>query len=398
MSLNSTPSANRVHIGIFGRRNVGKSSLINALTNQNLAIVSDIKGTTTDPVLKSMEILPIGPVVLIDTAGIDDDSELGKQRIEKSLKILGKTDLALLVTEYGVELSAEEQSLIEKFEASKIPYIHIVNKSECDESAMSKQETAGKIYISCNKKQNIEYLKQQIAIKAKPLEQTKPIVNDLLDAHSTVVLVTPIDESAPKGRLILPQQQVTRELLDNEHRVIIVQPSQLPDTLSMLKSPPSLIITDSQVFGKVSELTPSDILLTSFSILFARYKGILEPCMEGISTVGRLSNHAHILISEGCTHHKQCGDIGSVKIPAWLEEFTQKSFEYTFSSGNDFPDELSPFSLVVHCGGCMLGEREVLRRIQQAQSQNVPITNYGMLISLVHGTLQRSLLPFTKRL
>ena len=389
MSLNNTPSANRVHIGIFGKRNAGKSSVMNALTNQNLAIVSDVKGTTTDPVLKAMELLPIGPVVMIDTPGIDDEGELGALRIKKSYQMLNKTDVAVVVIE-GAEESAEDKHLIEKIIAKNIPYVLFHNKS--DTFTADKKE--GHLYGSALNKIGIDELKQAIVTLANSEDSDKKIVADLIKPLDIVVLVVPIDAAAPKGRLILPQQQTIRDILDAGAVSVVVKDTELKETLEKLGTKPRLVITDSQAFGKVSAIVPDDIQLTSFSILFARYKGSLETAVKGATSIEQLNDGDKILISEGCTHHRQCGDIGTVKLPNLLKKYTGKSLDFEFTSGTEFPEELSGYKLVIHCGGCMLNEREMKYRYLCAAEQGVPITNYGTAIAYMNGILKRSVAPF----
>lgn len=389
MSLNNTPSANRVHIGIFGKRNAGKSSVMNALTNQDLAIVSDVKGTTTDPVLKAMELLPLGPVVMIDTPGIDDEGELGALRIKKSYQMLNKTDVAVVVID-GAEESAEDKQLIEKIIAKNIPYVIFHNKSDI----FTAEKKEGHLYGSALGKIGIDELKQAIVTLANSEDNDKKIVADLIEPLDIVVLVVPIDAAAPKGRLILPQQQTIRDILDAGAVSVVVKDTELKETLAKLGTKPKLVITDSQAFGKVSSLVPNDIQLTSFSILFARYKGSLETAVKGATAIEQLNDGDKILISEGCTHHRQCGDIGTVKLPNLLKKYTGKSFDFEFTSGTEFPDDLSSYKLVIHCGGCMLNEREMKYRYLCAAEQNVPITNYGTAIAYMNGILERSVAPF----
>lgn len=396
MSLNSTPSSERVHIGFFGKRNAGKSSLINAITNQNIAIVSDIKGTTTDPVYKAMELLPLGAVSIIDTAGIDDDGELGKLRIEKTKQILSKVDIAVLVVDSTVGMSKEDKELISFFEERNIKYIIAYNK--CDLASIPTFKKNNEIYVSANPKVkiNINELKELIAsiYEENPNKQT--LISDLVSRNDVVLLVTPIDSAAPKGRLILPQQQVIRDLLEVGAITIVVQENELKTALEKCKQKPKIIITDSQVFSKVSNETPSDILLTSFSILFARYKGILKYAVDGVKQLDNLNDGDTILISEGCTHHRQCDDIGSVKIPNWVKSYTGKRLNFEFTSGTEFPCDLSKYKMVIHCGSCMLKDSEVLNRYEFAQKQGIPITNYGIAIAYIHGILKRSVEVFPK--
>lgn len=389
MSLNNTPSANRVHIGILGKRNAGKSSVMNALTNQNLAIVSDVKGTTTDPVLKAMELLPLGPVVMIDTPGIDDEGELGALRVKKSYQMLNKTDVAVVVID-GAEESAEDRQLIEKIIAKNIPYVIFHNKSD----TFTSEKKEGHLYGSALEKIGIDELKQAIVTLANSEDNDKKIVADLIEPLDIVVLVVPIDAAAPKGRLILPQQQTIRDILDAGAVSVVVKDTELKETLAKLGTKPKLVITDSQAFGKVSAIVPDNIRFTSFSILFARYKGSLETAVKGAVKIDQLNDGDKILISEGCTHHRQCGDIGTVKLPNLLKKYTGKSFDFEFTSGTEFPDDLSSYKLVIHCGGCMLNEREMKYRYLCAAEQGVSITNYGTAIAYMNGILERSVAPF----
>ncbi len=389
MSFNNTPSANRVHIGIFGKRNAGKSSVMNALTNQNLAIVSDVKGTTTDPVLKAMELLPLGPVVMIDTPGIDDEGELGALRIKKSYQMLNKTDVAVVVID-GAEERAEDKQLIEKIKVKNVPYVIFHNKSD----TFNADKKEGHLYGSALEKIGIDELKQAIVTLANSEDNDKKIVADLIEPLDIVVLVVPIDAAAPKGRLILPQQQTIRDILDAGAVSVVVKDTELKETLAKLGTKPKLVITDSQAFGKVSAIVPDDIQLTSFSILFARYKGSLETAVKGAAAIEQLKEGDKILISEGCTHHRQCGDIGTVKLPNLLKKYTGKNFEFEFTSGTEFPENLSDYKLVIHCGGCMLNEREMKYRYLCAAEQCVPITNYGTAIAYMNGILKRSVAPF----
>ena len=390
MSLNETPSANRVHIGIFGRRNAGKSSVMNALTHQNIAIVSDVLGTTTDPVVKAMELLPIGPVVMIDTPGIDDDGELGALRVKKSYQMLNKTDIAVVVLD-GESESPEDTALIDKIRQKNIPLVIFHNKTDVLFNFPQKE---GHFYGSALNREGIDTLKAEIARLAQIPEPDKKIVGDLLDPLDIAVLVTPIDAAAPKGRLILPQQQTIRDILEAGGISVAVRETELADTLTKLAVKPKIVITDSQAFGKVSNVVPGDILLTSFSILFARYKGNLEAAVRGAKVLDSLKDGDKILISEGCTHHRQCGDIGTVKLPAWVRRHTGKDIEFVFTSGTEFPDDLSGYALAIHCGGCMLNEREMKYRYAYAGEQGLPITNYGIAIAHMHGILKRSVEPF----
>ncbi len=385
MSLNSTPRAERYHIAFFGNRNAGKSSLLNAVANQDLAVVSPVLGTTTDPVYKSMEILPIGPCVLIDTPGFDDEGTLGEMRIKKTRDVLGKADAAVLVIDGITGRSEKDDELISIFQERKIPYIVVYNKE--DEVSERKD---GLFYVSAKNKSHIDELRIKIS-ELKAEKDERHLVSDLIPPHSLVVLVIPIDSSAPKGRLILPQQQVIRDILDSGSSVIASRDVELERTLEEMKREPDLVITDSQVFAPVSKIVPQSIPLTSFSILMARYKGFLEEAVKGVSRIKDLKDGDDILIAEGCTHHRQCEDIGSVKIPSWLRKFTGKDFNFNFSSGSGFPDDLSKYGLIIHCGACMLNNREVLSRMERAIKQQIPFTNYGIAISYMNGILKRSL-------
>lgn len=396
MSLNSTPSAERVHIGFFGRRNAGKSSVVNAVTGQELAVVSEVKGTTTDPVHKAMELLPLGPVVIIDTPGIDDAGKLGELRVRKTKQILNKTDVAVLVMDGTTGISEAELELLGIFREKKIPYLLAINKDDLLEgqdfpAGNDLAEKADNIIrISAKTGYQIEELKEKIARFAVPQQTTRRIVGDLLHPLDFVVLVVPIDSAAPKGRLILPQQQTIRDILETGAVSIVVRDEELAETLRQLGQPPAMVITDSQAFAKVSAETPAEIPLTSFSILFARYKGNLLGAVQGAAAVGQLRDGDKVLISEGCTHHRQCDDIGSVKIPRWLAKNTGKRLQIEFSSGTEFPEDLSEYKLVIHCGGCMLNEREMRYRLKCAADQGVPITNYGIIIAYMQGILRRS--------
>lgn len=399
MGLNNTPSAERVHIGIFGKRNAGKSSVINAITNQSLAIVSDIKGTTTDPVSKAMELLPLGPVIIVDTPGLDDVGELGKMRVQKSYQVLNKTDIGILVVDGTLGTTTEDEALIARFKEKNIPYIIVMNKLDLvkedflhiNESTYNLSNT---IWVSSTTNENIHELKEMIAKQVTTDEPKFKIVADLLNPSDFVVLVVPIDKAAPKGRLILPQQQTIRDILEANAIAIVVKESELKETLQNLGKKPKLVITDSQVFAKVSAETPKDILLTSFSILFARYKGDLEETIKGVRALESLKDNDTILISEGCTHHRQCDDIGKVKIPKWVIQYTNKHLNFEFTSGTEFPCDLSRYKMIIHCGGCTLNEREMKYRVKCAKDQNIPITNYGILISYIQGILKRTVEPF----
>ena len=394
MSLNSTPSADRVHIGIFGRRNAGKSSIINAITGQNLAIVSDTKGTTTDPVLKAMELLPLGPVVLIDTPGLDDEGALGKLRIEKAYQVLNKTDIALLVVDSSVGMTEEDKKILAKIRDKNIPYLVVYNK--CDILPKMNSTTDYAISVSASAGTHIHELKERIAALAPQSTDSPPIVRDLLKPNDFVILVVPIDASAPKGRLILPQQQTIRDILEAGAISIVVKDSELKETLTALGKNPALVITDSQAFKEVSKVVPETIPLTSFSILFARHKGDLGTVANGAHAIEKLKDGDRILISEGCTHHRQCEDIGTVKIPRLLTKYTGKDLHFSFTSGVEFPSDLSKYQLIIHCGGCTLNEREMKYRLRCAKDQEVPITNYGTAIAHMNGILKRSLKPFNE--
>jgi len=458
MSLNDTVSAERLHISFFGKRNAGKSSLVNAVTGQKLAVVSPVKGTTTDPVQKAMELLPLGPVVIIDTPGYDDEGELGALRVEKTNEILNKTDVAVLVCDAALGLSAEDEALLEKLNARNIPVILAANKADLVEDRMQNDRDLGlgsefsvqssatvrtsiacppstqalssapggerilrsaqndsggnasveahsmrpleaeALYVSALTGQGVNELKERLAELGRSAKAPKYILADLVSPGDTVILVTPIDESAPKGRLILPQQQTLRELLDLHCVPICCQMEEIPAVLDTLKQPPRLVVTDSQAFGKVSPLIPSTIPLTSFSILFARYKGQLATLAAGARALSNLKDGDQVLISEGCTHHRQCNDIGTVKIPGWVRNYTGKTLDFSFTSGGEFPEDLSGYDLVIHCGGCMLNEAAMQHRIAVANAADVPMVNYGVAIAQMHGILARSLAPFTKEL
>lgn len=396
MGLNDTPSANRIHIGFFGRRNAGKSSVVNAVTGQELAVVSDTKGTTTDPVYKAMELLPLGPVMIIDTPGFDDTGALGELRVKKTKQVLNKTDVAVLVVDAAEGLSNCDRSLLHLFAEKGIPYLIVWNKSDLLSS--HEQPDAHSLYISVLHKTGIESLKEKIAAIVAVPDSKLQIVGDLIHPSDFVVLVTPIDKAAPKGRLILPQQQTIRDILEADAAAIVVKEFELRETLESLGKRPSLVITDSQVFAKAAADTPPDIPLTSFSILMARYKGLLETAVRGAAAIEKLKDGDHILIAEGCTHHRQCDDIGSVKIPRWLKNYTGKQLNITTVSGTEFPDTLKDYALIIHCGGCMLTEREVRWRMKCAQDENIPITNYGIVIAYMQGVLKRSIAVFPQLL
>ena len=413
MSMNQTPASERVHIGFFVKRNAGKSSVLNAVTGQDLAVVSDVRGTTTDPVYKSMELLPLGPVVMMDTPGIDDEGELGELRVRKSYQVLNKTDVAVLVIDGGAGASPEDAALIERIREKRIPYIVVINKKEIalpgiventvktlglvepGRAGQEREETMCRVLqASALTGEGISELKEQIAAAAKTEEPEQYLVRDLLEPSDIAVLVVPIDKAAPKGRLILPQQQTIRDILEADAVSIVVKENELKNILPELQKKPKLVITDSQVFGKVASDTPDYILLTSFSILFARYKGDLESVVRGVTALDTLENGDTVLISEGCTHHRQCGDIGTVKLPAWIKEYTGKDVNIETTSGTEFPDDLSAYKMILHCGGCMLNEREMNYRLKCAEDQNVPMTNYGIAIAYMKGILKRSVEVF----
>ncbi len=389
MSLQSTASGERLHIGFFGMRNAGKSSLVNAVTGQELAVVSDVKGTTTDPVKKAMELLPLGPVVIIDTPGLDDEGALGQKRVEKARQILSHTDIAVLVVDATVGMSRQDRELEEHLKQKKTPYLIVYNKADQVEN---RQE--GRLYASAVSGEGVQAIKEKLGAFAQGLKNQKVIVSDLIRAGDVVVLVTPIDESAPKGRLILPQQMTIRDILDAHGIVVTVQPQELAAALTQMR--PALVITDSQVFETVSQIVPREIPLTSFSILMARYKGELDALKQGAKTLASLREGDKVLISEGCTHHRQCNDIGTVKMPRWIETYCGAKPDFSFTSGGAFPDDLTPYQLIVHCGGCMLTETEMKHRMAKAAEQGVPMVNYGMAIAAMHGILERSLEIFKK--
>lgn len=406
MSMNDTPRSVRLHIGFFGCRNAGKSSLVNALTSQQMSVVSEVPGTTTDPVSKSMEILPAGPVVITDTPGFDDYGGLGEQRVKRTREILKRTDLALLVVDIKKGISASDEELISLFSQEKIPCILVWNKCDLDygsdgtdppsfkaASEFSDQRVQSQIRVSAMTGENLVDLREMIGRSAKKQERELPLVGDLIRPMDLVVLVIPIDESAPKGRLILPQQQVLRDILDHGSLALCVKEEELDDVMANTSLKPALVITDSQAFGHVSKSVPEEIPMTSFSILMARYKGVLNRQLEGVAALSRLKDNDRVLIAEGCTHHRQCGDIGTVKLPAWIRQYTGCEPVFETSSGLSFPEDLTPYKVIIHCGSCMLNEREVQSRNERAASQGVPITNYGMTIALVHGILKRALEP-----
>lgn len=406
--MNDTPSGERMHIGFFGRRNAGKSSVVNAVTGQDLAVVSEVKGTTTDPVTKSMEILPLGPVVIIDTPGFDDEGSLGELRVQRTRKILEKTDIAVLVVDTTEGFRKVDEELSELFKERGIPSLIALNKSDIPEDSENHnveeevpglfqriaKNSRGLVHVSALSGEGINELKDRIAA-LKPQGEEGCIVADKIDPGDLIILVVPIDKAAPKGRLILPQQQTIRDILDAGAAALVVQDTELEDMIAKLgDTKPALVITDSQVFGKVDKIVPPDVTLTSFSILMARYKGLLDDAVKGVAAINNLKDGDKVLIAEGCTHHRQCGDIGTVKIPKWLRDFTGKDLIFETASGTGYPDDLTPYALVVHCGGCMLNEREVKYRAAKTTAQGVPITNYGTMIAYVHGILKRSLSIF----
>ena len=401
MSMNQTPASERVHIGFFGRRNAGKSSVMNAVTGQDLAVVSDVRGTTTDPVYKSMELLPLGPVVMMDTPGIDDEGELGALRVRKSYQVLNKTDAAVLVIDGGVGVTPEDKALLKRIREKKIPYVIAVKKEKlAAPDALEKivdelsSEDGEIIAVSAATGEGIDELKEQIAAAADTEEPERYIVRDLLKPSDMAVLVVPIDKAAPKGRLILPQQQTIRDILEADAVSVVVKETELKNVLGQFQNKPKMVITDSQAFEKVAADTPEDILLTSFSILFARYKGDLAAVVKGVTALDTLEDGDAILISEGCTHHRQCDDIGTVKLPRWIREYTGKEIRIETTSGTEFPDDLTKYKMIVHCGGCMLNEREMKYRLKCAEDQGVPMTNYGITIAYMKGILKRSVEVF----
>lgn len=389
MGLNDTPSGNRIHIGFFGRRNAGKSSLVNAVTGQELSIVSDTKGTTTDPVYKAMELLPLGPVMIIDTPGMDDEGTLGELRIRKTKQVLNKTDIAILVVDASVELTEADKEMVHLFEEKEVPYIIVYNKADLVANLTITGEH--EIAVSALKNQGIFELKEKIAHLVKVEDSRFRIVGDFIQPMEFIVLVIPIDSAAPKGRLILPQQQVIRDILEAGAVSVVVKETELAQTLVKLGTKPYMVITDSQAFKQVAKDTPEDILLTSFSILMARWKGFLDTAVKGVTALNGIQDGDKILVAEGCTHHRQCDDIGTVKIPKWVREYTGKNPEFAFCSGTEFPEDLSDFKLVIHCGACMINEREMRYRMKCAMDQHIPFTNYGIAIAYMNGILKRSL-------
>ncbi|MBE6015530.1 MAG: [FeFe] hydrogenase H-cluster maturation GTPase HydF [Lachnospiraceae bacterium] len=404
MSLNDTPSADRIHIGIFGNRNAGKSSLLNAITGQDLAVVSDVLGTTTDPVTKAMELLPLGPVMLIDTPGLDDEGELGAKRIEKSFQVLRKIDFGVLVLDGSrTTLSSTEDELLEVLNKKELPFVIVINKSdtlsekeEADILSTEWAKTYPHLFVSATTKEGVNRLKEYMAHGIK-IREERNLIKDMLDPDDMVVLVTPIDESAPKGRMILPQVQAIRDVLDGDAMCIVTKETNLTASLECLKKPPKMVVTDSQAFKIVDELTPKEIPLTSFSILLSRLKGGLTQQIKGIAAIKGLKDGAKILISEGCTHHRQCEDIGTVKLPRMLQKFTGKTFEFSFTSGTGYEKDLSKYDLIIHCGGCMLNDKEMQYRLSEAMLAGVPMTNYGILLAYLNGILERSLELFPER-
>ena len=405
-SLNATPAGERVHIGLFGKRNAGKSSLINALTGQKLAVVAEVPGTTTDPVLKAMELLPLGPVLMMDTAGIDDTGELGQLRVQKSLQVLNKTDIAVLVIDSTAGITEEDLKLLQRIQDKELSCVVVFTKADVAEKNAMQDNTVPEtkhnaipssipqISVSSTTGKHSKELKDLLAHLVPQKKAPFPICADLLQPEDQVLLVTPIDSAAPKGRLILPQQQTIRDIIDRDAVAIITKENNVGSALKNMKKPPVMVITDSQAFGKVNQAVPQEIKLTSFSILMARHKGNLEQAVLGVAALKQLQDGDRILISEGCTHHRQCGDIGTEKLPKWIRDFTGRQFNFSWTSGTEFPADLSPYRLVIHCGGCMLNEREMQYRYRCAADQNVPMTNYGLCIAYVHGILKRSLSVF----
>ena len=400
-SLNATPAGERIHIGLFGKRNAGKSSLINALTGQKLAVVADVPGTTTDPVLKAMELLPLGPVLMMDTAGIDDTGELGQLRVQKSLQVLNKTDIAILVIDSTIGITEEDSKMLQRIQNKELSCIVVFTKADAESADVPGMDQKNifpasipHIYVSSTTGKNIRELKELLAHLVPQKKAPFPICADLIKPEDNVLLVTPIDSAAPKGRLILPQQQTIRDIIDRGAAAVITQENNVSKALENMKRPPVMVITDSQAFGKVNQVVPREINLTSFSILMARHKGNLEQAVLGVAALKELQEDDRVLISEGCTHHRQCGDIGTEKLPKWICEYTGKQFNFSWTSGTEFPTDLSQYKLVIHCGGCMLNEREMQYRYSCAADRNVPITNYGLCIACIHGILKRSLSVF----
>ena len=392
MSLNVTPSANRLHIGFFGCRNAGKSSVVNAVTGQDLAVVSDKKGTTTDPVSKAMELLPLGPVVIIDTPGFDDTGTLGELRVRKTKQILNRSDVAVLVVDGTMGMKGIDRQLLDMFQEKQIPYLIVYNKSDLVEPPL--KEEGNSLWVSAATGTNIMELKEKLGALAPKEDPTHRLMGNLIRPKDFVVLVCPIDESAPKSRMILPQQQAIRDVLDAGAMSIVTRESELAATLDGLSERPAMVVTDSQAFQVVSQITPEEIPLTSFSILMARYKGFLDTAVAGIKAMDGLTDGDTILMAEGCTHHRQCNDIGTVKIPNWLRQYTAKNLNIKTCTGQEFPEDLSEFSMIIHCGGCMITEREVRYRMKCAKDQGIPFTNYGIAIARMTGTLERSVRMF----
>ena len=400
-SLNATPAGERIHIGLFGKRNAGKSSLINALTGQKLAVVADVPGTTTDPVLKAMELLPLGPVLMMDTAGIDDTGELGQLRVQKSLQVLNKTDIAILVIDSTIGITEEDRKMLQRIQNKELSCVVVFTKADADSADVTGTNQKNifpasipHIYVSSTTGKNIWELKELLSHLVPQKKAPFPICADLIKPEDIVLLVTPIDSAAPKGRLILPQQQTIRDIIDRGAAAVITQENNVSNALENMKRPPVMVITDSQAFGKVNQVVPKEINLTSFSILMARHKGNLEQAVLGVAALKQLQDGDRILISEGCTHHRQCGDIGTEKLPKWIHEYTGKQFNFSWTSGTEFPTDLSQYKLIIHCGGCMLNEREMQYRYRCAADRNIPMTNYGLCIACIHGILKRSLSVF----
>ncbi|MDL2295823.1 [FeFe] hydrogenase H-cluster maturation GTPase HydF [Lachnospiraceae bacterium OttesenSCG-928-E19] len=391
MSMNSTPSSDRIHIGIFGRRNAGKSSIINALTGQDFAIVSEVKGTTTDPVIKAMELLPLGPVVIIDTPGLDDEGALGELRVHKAYQMLNRTDIALLVIDGSQPMTQEDHDILKKIQKKEIPYLIVANKADLFSPETTDIDHC--ISVSALTGKNIDFLKESIGKLLPEFIRSSRIVGDLVQPLDLVLLVVPVDSAAPKGRLILPQQQTIRDLLEADAISIVVKDSELSQTLQKLETPPDLVITDSQVFAEVDRILPKSVPLTSFSILFARHRGGLNIMTKGVHAIDSLKDGDTVLISEGCTHHRQCDDIGTVKLPRMLKKHTGKDLKFEFTSGTEFPDDLSPYTLAIHCGGCMINPKEMQYRLKSSQEQHIPMTNYGIALAHMNGILERSLSP-----
>ena len=390
--MNDTPQSERIHIGIFGKRNAGKSSLINAITDSDVAIVSETKGTTTEPVIKSMEILPLGPVVLIDTPGYDDEGELGELRVKRARQSLNRSDVAVVVVDKTLGVTEEDRRILEIIREKKIPFILAYNKADIAADIEDEKDSdAYTISVSAKTGEGIHELKETLGHIIPEATKKKPLISDLISPGDMIVLVCPIDESAPKGRLILPQQMMIRDILDAGAMTVVCREHELKKTLEGLSQKPAMVITDSQAFKVVDEIVPDDIPLTSFSVLMARYKGFLETAVEGVKAIDGLRDGDVVLMAEGCTHHRQCNDIGTVKIPNWLKKHTGKSIVIETCSGRDFPEELSRYSLIIHCGGCMITEREVMYRMKCAMDQSVPFTNYGTAIAAITGALDRSI-------